>query len=150
MNFSFYNHIPEKEVLDGILQIHEDIFQDSLDLVKKMENKLRLLIQVACKDAKVVGYKIGYELSNVKFYSWLGGVDPKYRNKGIAQKLMEKQHQYLKEQGYNIVQTKTKNKWRQMLILNLKNGFSIVDTYTDNNGEIKIVLEKNLQLNDWF
>ncbi|MFB9828686.1 GNAT family N-acetyltransferase [Lederbergia wuyishanensis] len=115
-----------------------------------MENKLGLLIQVACKDAKVVGYKIGYELSNVKFYSWLGGVDPKYRNKGIAQKLMEKQHQYLKEQGYNIVQTKTQNKWRQMLILNLKNGFSIVDTYTDNNGEIKIVLEKNLQLNDWF
>ncbi|MBS4193571.1 GNAT family N-acetyltransferase [Lederbergia citri] len=144
MNFSFYKQIPEKEVMVGILQIHEDIFHDSSALIRKMVNKSKILIVVAIKDSRVVAYKMGYELSNEKFYSWLGGVDQNYRNLGIATKLMEKQHEYLRKHGYKIVQTKTKNRWRQMLILNLKNGFNIMDTYTDKNGEIKIILEKNL------
>lgn len=42
------------------------------------------------------------------------------------------------------VQTKTKNKWRDMLILNIKNGFDIIGTYTDDSGEPKIILEKKL------
>ncbi|MBW8349658.1 GNAT family N-acetyltransferase [Bacillus sp. IITD106] len=144
MNFSFYKQIPEKAVMDGILQIHEHIFHDSSELIRKMVNKRKLLIHVAFIDSQVVGYKIGYELSSEKFYSWLGGVDPNYRNLGIATKLMDKQHEFLREHGYKMVQTKTKNRWRQMLILNLKNGFNIMDTYTDKNGEIKIILEKNL------
>jgi len=96
-------------------------------------------------EEKVVGYKIGYTMDKNKFYSWLGGVDPNYRKHGIGSILMEKQHQYLQEQGYQVVQTKTMNKWRGMLILNLKNGFDIVDTYTDDKGLFKIVLEKNLR-----
>ncbi|MBS4218101.1 GNAT family N-acetyltransferase [Bacillus sp. FJAT-49711] len=144
MNYRFYNHIPKNEIMFGILQLHEDIFGDSSILIKKMESRRNLLIQVAFKDSKVIGYKIGYELSNDKFYSWLGGVDIHYRNSGIASKLMEDQHEHLKGKGYKIVQTKTKNKWRQMLILNIKNGFNVIDTYTDTNGEIKIILEKDL------
>ncbi|CAH0346701.1 hypothetical protein BCI9360_03046 [Bacillus sp. CECT 9360] len=57
---------------------------------------------------------------------------------------MEKQHQYLKEIGYKVVQTKTMNKWRGMLILNIKSGFNVIDTYTDEKGLHKIILEKNL------
>jgi GNAT superfamily N-acetyltransferase len=95
-------------------------------------------------DKKVIGYKIGYEIDRNKFYSWLGGVDSKYRKHGVATKLMEKQHQYLKGNGYNIVQTKTMNKWRSMLVLNIKNGFDVIETYTDEKGLHKIVLEKSL------
>ncbi|WP_342772619.1 hypothetical protein [Oceanobacillus piezotolerans] len=65
-----------------------------------------------------------------------------YREKGVASKLMEKQHQYLKKEGYKIVQTKTMNKWRGMLILNIKHGFDIIGTYTDEKGLHKIILEK--------
>ncbi|MBS4198542.1 GNAT family N-acetyltransferase [Bacillus sp. FJAT-49732] len=144
MDISYFTDLPDNEIMTGILQIHEGIFQDSSIMVKKMENKRNLLIHVASINSKVVGYKIGYEISNEKFYSWLGGVDTTFRNLGIATKLMEKQHQYLIDKGYKIVQTKTKNKWRQMLILNIKNGFNIMDTYIDKNGEIKIILEKNL------
>ena len=109
-----------------------------------MESKLNLLVGVALEREKVVGYKIGYELSQDKFYSWLGGVDPNYRNYGIATKLMKMQHEYLKENGYKTVQTKTKNQWRDMLIMNIKNGFDIIGTYTDDQGEPKIILEKKL------
>ena len=47
-------------------------------------------------------------------------------------------------QGYEVIQTQTKNKWRNMLILNLRHGFDIVGTYTDSKGEPKIILKKRL------
>lgn len=78
------------------------------------------------------------------FYSWLGGVHNQYRKHGIASTLMEKQHQFLKEKGFKLVQTKTMNRWRKMLILNIKHGFDVIETYTDEKGLHKIVLEKNL------
>ena len=37
------------------------------------------------------------------------------------------------------------NKWRNILILNIKTGFDVVGTETDNNNEIKIILEKKLK-----
>ena len=57
---------------------------------------------------------------------------------------MEKQHKYLIEKGYTIVQTKTMNKWRSMVVLNSKCGFDVIDTYTDEKGLHKNILEKNL------
>lgn len=71
-------------------------------------------------------------------------MDANYRKRGIASELMKKQHQYLKESGYSVVQTKTMNKWRSMLVLNIKNGFDVIDTYIDEKGLHKIILEKKL------
>jgi ribosomal protein S18 acetylase RimI-like enzyme len=142
--YCIFNCMPDGDILDGITEIHKAIFGTSDDLINKMKNKHQLLIITAMDGKKVIGYKMGYEIDNIKFYSWLGGVDPMYRNKGIASILMEKQHQYLKEKGFFVVQTKTMNKWRSMLVLNIKNGFDVIDTYTDEKGLHKIILEKNL------
>ncbi|WP_442600088.1 GNAT family N-acetyltransferase [Neobacillus sp. D3-1R] len=146
MNFDYtiFHSIPHRDVLDGILKLHEDIFGSSDDLIEKMNHKPKLVVVTAMDEKKIVGYKIGYELNRTTFYSWLGGVDKNYRKHGVASMLMAKQHQYLKEKGYKVVQTKTMNKWRNMLILNIKNGFDVLDTYTDENGLHKIILEKNL------
>jgi predicted GNAT superfamily acetyltransferase len=143
-NYCIFNSVPDGDVLDGILELHKGIFGTSDDLINKMKSKHQLLVITAMYGKKVIGYKMGYEIDDVKFYSWLGGVDPIYRNQGIAYTLMEKQHQYLKEKGYYVVQTKTMNKWRSMLVLNIKNGFDVIDTYTDVKGLHKIILEKNL------
>ena len=102
------------------------------------------MIFVVLKDTKVIAYKIGYEIAHNKFYSWLGGVDKAFRKCGIGSKLIESQHQYLKDNNYKIIQTKTMNKWRNMLILNIKTGFDVVGTETDKKNEIKIILEKKL------
>ncbi|AVR01076.1 GNAT family N-acetyltransferase [Oceanobacillus iheyensis] len=109
-----------------------------------MTGKPPLVIVTAMDGERVIGYKIGYALDNSTFYSWLGGVNPRYRNHGIASALMEKQHHYLKERGYKVVQTKTMNRWRGMLVLNIKNGFDVLATYTDEKGFHKIILEKRL------
>lgn len=135
---------PDFELLNKILEVHESIFNDSDTLINKAKGKQKIIFTVALEDEELMGYKIGYELDSDGFYSWLGGVDENHRNKGIASKLMNRQHHYLKEKGYKAVQTKTKNKWRDMLVLNIKNGFNVIGTCTDRRGELKIILEKGL------
>ncbi|QUW23623.1 GNAT family N-acetyltransferase [Sporosarcina sp. Marseille-Q4063] len=142
--YANFNSIPDNKIMEGIIKLHYSIFGDSDSLVNQMKSKPQMLIDVAMEGEKVIAYKIGYALDNAKFYSWLGGVDADYRNYGVASKLMDKQHQHLIMNGYKIVQTKTMNKWRSMLILNIKNGFDVIGTYNEDNGETKIILEKKL------
>ncbi|RWR05283.1 GNAT family N-acetyltransferase [Siminovitchia fortis] len=144
VKYAQFTSIPEPEILNGILRLHKRVFGHSNHLIERMESKPGLLIIVAMHGEKVIGFKIGYKLDDEKFYSWLGGVDEKYRGNGIAAKLMELQHHNLRENGFSIVQTKTKNKWRNMLILNIKSGFDVIGTYTDERGEPKIILQKKL------
>ena len=135
------------EDLKAIAELERQSFSDSwsdgaiyyaLDSIEPVE----AFALVIPHDEEIIGYKIGYELKADTFYSWLGGVAPKYQKHGIGTKLMEMQHQWIKENGYTYVQTKTMNKWRSMLILNIKNGFDVIDTYIDKKGLQKIVLEK--------
>ncbi|WHX28111.1 GNAT family N-acetyltransferase [Virgibacillus halodenitrificans] len=135
---------PNAELLNKVLNLHDSIFKDAATLISKAENKSKVVFTLAMEDEEIIGYKIGYELEPNVFYSWLGGVDESHRNKGVASKLMDQQHLYLIEKGYEIVQTKTKNKWRGMLVLNIKSGFDVIGTYTDSEGEPMIILEKRL------
>lgn len=103
-----------------------------------------MLIHVALVDDQVAGYKIGYGLDGQTFYSWPGGVRPNYRKLGIASELMRRQHVDLQALGYEVVRTKTMNKWRGMLLLNIQTGFDVLETEVDPRGQLKIVLEKKL------
>lgn len=146
MKLNIFISMTGDDMLEGIDQLHGSIFGDSEGLAVKMKTKPDLLVLTAMDGEKVIGYKMGYRLNEDTFYSWLGGVDPQYRRNGIASKLMEKQHEHLKEMGYKMVRTKTMNKWRGMLILNIKHGFDVIETYTDEIGIHKIVLEKRLPM----
>lgn len=145
IDYLIFDSLPDAFLLDSIVELHTEIFGAADNLINKMENKSQLLVITAMSGEKVIGYKIGYALDDTKFYSWLGGVDTDFREFGIGSTLMEKQHQYLREKGYSVVQTKTMNKWRSMLILNIKNGFDVMNTYKDEKGLHKIILEKNLK-----
>ncbi|MGC4379215.1 GNAT family N-acetyltransferase [Fictibacillus sp. Mic-4] len=143
---AFTNLEVESYWYNSMCSLHESIFSSKRSDTIKEELSWRpqFLILVAVHKDRVVGYKIGYQDRKGRFYSWLGGVDPEYRNQGIASKLMLKQHEWCKDQGYDVIRTQTKNKWKNMLILNLRHGFDIVGTYTDEKGEPKIILEKRL------
>ena len=144
MEFRHIHGMATEQELVGILALHEDIFGSSDDLVGRMREKPELMIELAMDAGQIIGYKIGYALNREQFYSWLGGVNTTYRNRGIALELMKSQHHHAKEKGYQVIQTKTKNKFRNMLLLNIKFGFDIIGTYTDGEGEPKIILEKPL------
>lgn len=92
-----------------------------------------------------VAFKLGYELNENDFYSWLGGVIPDYRRIGIAADLMKIQHEWCRESGYKKIQTKTQNRFRDMLLLNISYGFDIVGFHDSDEGGPKIVLEKKIQ-----
>ena len=144
IHYNQFRTLPEGPIVNGMVTLHQSIFGISDDLITRMANKPEILIDIGMDNSRVIGYKIGYQLDTHTFYSWLGGVDPNYRKQGIAAELMKQQHQTLKELGFKVVQTKTMNKWRSMLILNIKNGFDVIDTYTNEKGLNKIILKKKL------
>lgn len=139
-----YSSLPDEDVRVKLKSLHHRIFEGEFKLEQKLRDKRNILIQLITHEDNAIAYKVGYELDSDVFYSWLGGVDPAHRHQGLAQQLMTEQHELLKEKGYTVVQTKTMNRWRGMLLLNIKNGFDVKSTYTDERGNHKIVLEKCL------
>lgn len=104
----------------------------------------RWLAQFALAGARVVGFKLGYAERPRRFYSWLGGVDPDFRRRGIARRLMQEQHGWCRDAGFEVVETVTTNDFRPMLILNLHSGFDVVGTRVV-DGRLSIVLHKHLE-----
>ncbi|MCG3089511.1 GNAT family N-acetyltransferase [Sporosarcina cyprini] len=138
--------LPDKEWLEEIRPLHQQIFQNADVFFEKMKEREHLLTIIANEDDKAVGYKVGYALSDEAYYSWYGGVEEAYRERGIAGSLMDLQHDLVKKAGYRTIQTNTRNKWRGMLILNIKKGFDVKEVFIDDEGIRRIVLRK--QLND--
>jgi ribosomal protein S18 acetylase RimI-like enzyme len=85
---------------------------------------------LSCFEARareaLVGFKLGYAVTSRRYYSWLGGVDPAWRRRGIAAELMRRQHQWLEERGYQFVETETVHDNHAMCSLNTAVGFNAV------------------------
>lgn len=141
-----FEGLPEEPILTGILRLHERVFGEGQSERVRTEaaGKQRLLTIVAMSDGQVVGYKIGYERKPEHFCSWIGAVAQEFRKRGIGTELMRLQHQWCRVRGYRAIRTTTKNKWRDMIVLNLRSGFDIIGAYTDEKGEPKLILEKRL------
>lgn len=135
--------MPDANTLKKVMDLHDRIFgSGSGEVMDELEKQHNVHIAVAYEDDELVGYKIGYERKTSHFYSWLGGVHPNHRKKGIGQKLLLEQHGWCSTMGYRTIRTHTKNSFKNMLILNLKNGFDVIGTFTDRKGDPKIILEK--------
>ena len=83
------------------------------------------LLLVAEVNGELAGFKAGYERDGA-FYSWMGGVCPKYRRQGVAKALAREQESWAKSKGYGYIRFKTRNYLQPMLIFALRNGFYIV------------------------
>jgi predicted GNAT superfamily acetyltransferase len=145
--YKIWNRDIPVALLNDITQLYEVIFesQDASKIRDRIAAKEQVLILTAHHDSLLVGFKIGYAKSNTIFYSWLGGVQPPFRQYGIASELMTMQHQWASDNNFKWVETKTLNRWKNMLILNLKHGFEIFSTHNDNqNGQLKIIMRKAL------
>jgi len=80
---------------------------------------------VALQEQKPVGFKLGYALDEGCFYSWVGGVLPEYRGKGVANALLMYQENWALEQGYQQIKVKTMNCYPNMLKMLLSNRYRI-------------------------
>jgi GNAT superfamily N-acetyltransferase len=142
----FEGAVPEAQ-LAGIVSLHNETFGSGImpaEFRDRLERKRSLLCLVALCEKKPVGYKVGYERNTEEYFSWLGGVRDGFRRQGIATELMKRQHTRARELGYKRVLTESDNQWRDMIVLNLRAGFEIVGTCTDQEGRLKIIMGKNL------
>lgn len=144
LEFLHYQEIPEPDVLAGVMELHKHVFEGAELGIEKLVEKKNLITLVARENGQVVGFKIGYEFKNHTYYSWLGGVHSDYRGKGIASELMRRQHELVRTLGYKKVRTISRNKKREMLLLNIKFGFDVIETFMSEKGTHKIVLEKEI------
>jgi len=138
--------IPSQAVLTELLDLYNTLFEDAkLDFFKeRVQTKDDLVIILSYDVKTLVGFKLGYRYNENTFYSWVGGVLPEYRQKGIAKKLMQLQHDCALKKGYEKVRTKSMNRFKPMMCLNLKSGFDIVKVYTNDSQQTKIIFEKKL------
>ena len=112
----------------------------------KLKDKSAISVIIATNDSDdVLGFKIGFEATPNTYYSWLGAVAPSQQRKGLGKQLMAAQHMWCINQGYQFVETKTLNKWRSMLLLNIRSGFDITGTREDDVHGTEILLRKRLK-----
>ncbi len=114
------------------------------DLFNKLKGRQHLIL-IAKESGLPIGFKIGYQLSEHEFYSWLGGVAPQHRGKGIASELRKMQEQWAVENGYSVTLVKSRNRFPAMLNMLLTSGYKI-SGYEDvgNIEENKIIFSKQL------
>ena len=137
-----------QELVDLIHSFEKQVFEQpySKDKIKReCSAKHQLLALFAFVDGNPAGFKVGYEMTARLYYSWIGGVIPDFRGNGVARQLMAQQHEMIKEMGYKVVRTHTENRFRNMLILNLRSGFDIVGVTNEiTKNKTIIVLDKVL------
>lgn len=109
-------------------------------------NDVKHLILTAYLNKKPIGFKIGYETpTKQNFYSWMGGVLPKYRQLGVAEKLSDCQEQWAIKTGYQRILVKTRRKHTAMIKLLQKYGFLQIGIIPYNpDEETRILYEKKL------
>jgi predicted GNAT superfamily acetyltransferase len=138
--------IPDENTYQELAILYTTLFKDAdLEFFKqRIYDQTKPLFVLAYSDKVIIGFKIGYPYNDDTFYSWVGGVHPKYRNQGIARQLAKLQEDYVKNNGFVKLRTKSMNHFKSMMILNLKNGYNITNIYTNTKGQTKIVFEKQL------
>ncbi|QSB09797.1 GNAT family N-acetyltransferase [Lysinibacillus fusiformis] len=130
--------------LEQLQKIHAHVFDGANLPLEKLEKKEGLLCILAVEGGTLIGFKLGYPHPDGVFYSWLGGVHVTKRGQGIASQLMKQQHEHIKSLGFHKVRTYGRNTRKAMLITNLKHGFDIVSTFSDEKGRHKIIFEKTI------
>lgn len=84
------------------------------------------LILIAVSKGKNIGFKAGYDrFDDGSFYSWMGGMLPGYREKGVYLQLTFQMELWAKENGYHSILLKTRNRLKPMIYFCLANGYHI-------------------------
>ena len=143
-----------------MIHIREGLLQECVDFSFKIpefsspykieEYKKRCagkyLALIAEIDNQPVGFKIGYDrFKNGSFYSWMGGILPKFRRMGVAYSLANFQEKWAAENKFSLILLKTRKKHDGMIAFSLNRGFIITEeTQITPDEETHIWMQKSL------
>jgi ribosomal protein S18 acetylase RimI-like enzyme len=109
-----------------------------------IEGRQDILALMAHLEGNPVGYKIGYRDRPRHYYSWTGGVLRDYRGQGVARRMQEWQHGWLRARGYQSVGFNSFNKFGAMLRFGLSTGFVPDSVSVRPENELSIHFTKDL------
>jgi predicted GNAT superfamily acetyltransferase len=147
IRYTIVEGVPDALITMQLVELYHLIFEDA-DIPffkKRIHEQINVISILAFNKEQLVGFKIGYHYNPQIFYSWVGGVHTSFRQKGIGSVLLEMQSSFVKRKGYKKLRTKSMNRFKPMIIMNLKNGFDIIQVYTNKIGQTKIIFEKSLE-----
>jgi ribosomal protein S18 acetylase RimI-like enzyme len=116
----------------------------SARLEEQAKDRKDVLALIAHLEGNPVGYKIGYHDRPGLYYSWSGGVLKEYRGQGLARRMQDWQHGWLRARGYRMVHFGSFNKFRSMLQFGLSTGFAPTGVDLAPEGELSIKFRKDL------
>ena len=135
----------DESLLHEVTQLAREVFGDaSLDVAWRlgvMPNATAVLARDVA--GRLVGFKLGYAMTESKYYSWLGGVHVAARGGGVARQLMRRQHRWLAECGCRLVETSTDQGNLAMARVNLQEGFRVCGRRSS-PGRVKVLYLKSL------
>ena len=132
---------------EELISLSADVFGsvDRTDELWRFENMPDLTCFEARMDERLVGFKLGYAVTSLRYYSWLGGVQPSFRRLGIARELMTRQHEWIGSRGYQQIETEAVQDNQGMTQLNGSAGFVAVGTKRTES-DSRIIYRKTLRL----
>ena len=140
--------IADDALLPEAVDIYNEVFRPKQDMAyfkRRLLGRYNTLVLIARVNERPVGMWVGYEDRPGLFTHWIGAVHPDFRRSGIARQLMEAQHSWAAEHGYEAVHGEANNRQREWLQLAISAGFDITGVrYDGDQAENTIVLERSL------
>ena len=140
--------IADDALLPAAVELYNQIFRPrrEVDFFKRrFLGRYNALTLIARIDDRPVGFWTGFELKPGMFYHWLGAVLADHRRQGVGRQMLEAQHAWAKDHGYEQVRCECMNHQREFIHFAVALGFDIVGIRWDStHADNLIVFEKNL------
>ena len=121
-----------------------DNYTLSIEKIVDRSKKPNFTLLFAIAGKTKTGFIAGYE-ENGKMHIWLFGVKKDARKQGIGTKLLKEFESIAAKKGQKFVNTITFNKYREKIILSLKNGYRIIECkHVPEKMDNAIILEKEI------
>ncbi|MFQ5429638.1 MAG: GNAT family N-acetyltransferase [Phycisphaerae bacterium] len=131
-----------------IAELYNEIFRPAREvafLKRRLRGRYNALLLVANLDDRPVGFATAFELKPTVFFSWLTGVLPDVRRRGIASQLHEAQCAWATEHEYHYLRMECHNAHRPILHMAIAMDFNIVGVRWDpDRADNLIIFEKTL------
>ena len=135
--------------LPAIADLYNEIFRPGRDVAffrRRFLGRHNPLILLAQIDKRPIGFATGFELKPNTYFSWLLGVHPELRRRGIATQIHEAEVAWAREHGYQYIRMECHNDHRPILHLCIATGFNVVGIRWDpDRSENLIIFEKAIE-----
>lgn len=146
IEFEILDFAPPEAIVGRIHRLFEELFGETeqSELVESLGRRTTVMCILAREGVEIVGFKLGFEDEPGVYRSWTGAVSPRWQGRGVGVRLLDIQHSWCEENGYECIRTVGYNEYKEMLQLNLSHGFDVVGTRLAADGGLEILLEKDL------